>query len=1039
MGVSRTSTFIVFQLVFMFLSIHTKAFNLDVMWPLVFTAPEDNSLFGFSVALHQEGTRHMLLVGAPHSRASDGDDIEREGGFYKCDIDDMRYAEPCDVVELDSERGQPVNDRGHQIGDKSNSFLGATVRSAGPDGPVLVCAPSYVWYIVGAQRPDDQSTSREPVGRCFIAQNNFTQIEKYEPCLQPNDKSTWYESKLTHCQAGTGGDISSRHVLVGGPGSFYWQGQIFRQDVNQQELPQHTWEGPLTFDDSYRGYTVLMADLNDDGELDNLVGTPRAPNMFGEVSVYDHNLVSIYNRSGHQLGEYFGNSLAATDLNGDGKNDLIVGAPMYTDEEQRTTNYEIGRIYIFYQLYANGESRLSRKKTIVGRHGRSRFGFSLTALGDINKDGFNDLAVGAPYDGDGAVYIFSGGRRGIVSTPVQVVRPSQLGITGHPLSGFGFSLSGERDIDENSYTDLAVGAHTSSHAVVLRARPVIAVTPSITFSVENIDLEKPNFNLTNNVQVPGFEIRTCIQYSGKGVTSNLPFQFHLSLDAVKTVSSRAFITFANGTSFREISWKDTLSKDEPYCYSFKAYVEKVIRDKLSPVVFQFSYGIEEDQIALMDGELLPILGNANTFVTEQLVLLKNCSNERCLPDLRVGINHELDQVIVGKTEMLFVDVDFQNNGDEAFEARLHARIPNGVSYIRAESKSSDLLVDCQDTVDISGNANIACDVGNPVPSKHTIPFRLQFEISLDDKESEHLHIHFHANSSNIDDDSTIADNTVNASIPIMVLYDLSFYGYANPAQLVYNTNDSIPDNVTSEADVGKEVIHFYIFQNQGPSDIGRSVLKVQWPMYTVEKDYLLYLTSVTPSKGECTFEEDVNPEKLKLLEIFVNVSRDEAARQGNDRVSREIKEKLPTPQPLMMIDCDTGKCVEISCEFDTLGGNEQPFVLSIRSRLWLKTLLQSVEEGQPASDWVITSRATLEVKGSAYTLANDLPGIFMENATTTALPESELSFYKTPFPWWAYLLAALIGFTVLSCLIMTAWRCGFFKRKKIGDETKLAE
>lgn len=44
--------------------------------------------------------------------------------------------------------------------------------------------------------------------------------------------------------------------------------------------------------------------------------------------------------------------------------------------------------------------------------------------------------------------------------------------------------------------------------------------------------------------------------------------------------------------------------------------------------------------------------------------------------------------MVGRTEMLFVDVDFQNNGDEAFEARLHARIPKGVSYIRAESKSS---------------------------------------------------------------------------------------------------------------------------------------------------------------------------------------------------------------------------------------------------------------------------------------------------------------------------------------------------------------
>lgn len=37
-----------------------------------------------------------------------------------------------------------------------------------------------------------------------------------------------------------------------------------------------------------------------------------------QVSVYDHNLKSIFNKSGHQLGEYFGNSLAVTDLNNDG-------------------------------------------------------------------------------------------------------------------------------------------------------------------------------------------------------------------------------------------------------------------------------------------------------------------------------------------------------------------------------------------------------------------------------------------------------------------------------------------------------------------------------------------------------------------------------------------------------------------------------------------------------------------------------------------------------------------------------------------------
>jgi len=52
----------------------------------------------------------------------------------------------------------------------------------------------------------------------------------------------------------------------------------------------------------------------------------------------------------------------------------------------------------------------------------SRFGFALASLGDLNHDGFEDLAVGAPYDdgGHGSVYIYLGSDEGIVREPSQV-------------------------------------------------------------------------------------------------------------------------------------------------------------------------------------------------------------------------------------------------------------------------------------------------------------------------------------------------------------------------------------------------------------------------------------------------------------------------------------------------------------------------------------------------------------------------------------------------------------------------------------------
>jgi len=51
---------------------------------------------------------------------------------------------------------------------------------------------------------------------------------------------------------------------------------------------------------------------------------------------------------------------------------------------------------------------------------RHRFGFSIANLGDLNKDGYEDVAIGAPYEGSGAVYIYLGSDNGLITEPAQV-------------------------------------------------------------------------------------------------------------------------------------------------------------------------------------------------------------------------------------------------------------------------------------------------------------------------------------------------------------------------------------------------------------------------------------------------------------------------------------------------------------------------------------------------------------------------------------------------------------------------------------------
>lgn len=58
-----------------------------------------------------------------------------------------------------------------------------------------------------------------------------------------------------------------------------------------------------------------------------------------------------------------------------------------------------------------------------GKEAGGRFGTSMTPAGDLNRDGYYDVVVSAPFaeNGKGVVYIYHGSPQGIVLTPQQVM------------------------------------------------------------------------------------------------------------------------------------------------------------------------------------------------------------------------------------------------------------------------------------------------------------------------------------------------------------------------------------------------------------------------------------------------------------------------------------------------------------------------------------------------------------------------------------------------------------------------------------------
>ena len=151
----------------------------------------------------------------------------------------------------------------------------------------------------------------------------------------------------------------------------------------------------------------------------------------------------------------FGLSLATCNVNGDASPDLIVGAPFFDDEKSQ--HQRGGAVYLF--VSKNGQLSQKRRIKIVGKELLGQFGLSLTCMGDMNSDGYEDFAVGAPYEENGgSVYIFFGQGRYTTSAvlraekvAVQTITPQSFKQmpTGSPLTTFGSSLSGGLDMDAN--------------------------------------------------------------------------------------------------------------------------------------------------------------------------------------------------------------------------------------------------------------------------------------------------------------------------------------------------------------------------------------------------------------------------------------------------------------------------------------------------------------------------------------------------------------------------------------------------------------
>jgi integrin alpha 8 len=1049
---------------------------------------------------------------------------ERTGLVYTCSITPDNTEELCGAVPGNDQTGVRINDltitvdndflsAGSRLFDqrpnaqtfnrfdklrqaehKTDQFLGATVFTR--DGRLLVCAP--IWTPFGLYNPAIASDENSPAvsnalpqGRCYYTNRELTDVNFLDPCNVQVEQMAQVDRG--YCTTGTDVDmLETSRFVIGSTGYLLGVGTLFyggnQNDVTDRSNNtvfgrgnlEHTvpgFSGQRLVREVSQGYQVATgfitepkADKDTTATPPNtLASSPRfdSTRYFGKIDIYDARSVggdiqTLLNitAEGTQMGEFFGYSMDTVDINGDLYDDVVVGAPMFSQiNSESEVLVETGRVYVFI----NVEGNLSTDSIVIeGTVSRARLGMAVLGVGDIDRDGFGDFAVSAPYepDGDstGVVYVYYGsGDLDLFrsQTPVRVssqaTADSLSDVTNFTL--FGWSLA-THDLDNNGYNDLAIGAPGSAAVVVLRSRPVAVVNMTLTPSVMAVVLDDQGC-MISGVEYSCFSVTVNLDVTGDSLPNSLGVR--VSLREVRLNGEQRIFFYEDDTVYGD-ELVQTVTLNPTGVTVIQVYLLNFFIDSESGLQLEAevlpndisqpaSPGDGQPQISDLT---LDFLVRQASPVSTQVGLANDCGEDSvCQTDFGLsvagatylpdrGLNYQT--IEVGGVELVRVGLTLTNDGDESAIV-LQLDISHSVLGVFTDKAN----------VEIDGRVlpcARSCNIGT-VRKGSSKDVRVLFEVESDPTVGPLATTFTLTSNSTVDNITGNNEDTIDLTVDRRA--DLKISVIFSQDQILYGSMP-VKEPLNMRSDVGAAVSMEVKVSNAHSTDISKATVDIFYPARAQETGDLFYLLPDCRVSGSITGLQTVSDVKCEddLLGEIETLNCDGTRRKRHSvspvvkqrwRRSRETRETSSTMglfrrarATSSSVDCSANPadCLKIRCTIPQLRGlaaNEAE--ISFRAFVDERFFSGKNQRFELTAMANVSFNATGENVIDVATQPDSAVATITISPTLSSDTEESQSRLTLIFVILAVIIGPIIIITIITIIL---WRCGFFKRKRKLEE-----